>query len=902
MTKTRKQTEANRRMEYLTCHMEQELRLQEFYYLETTINTCTEPTRAFLERLQGKLDDVYNQLFQGHVKLIALKPTVATAVSPDLYNPKQFLDVQAKYFNLVEHIFTLMPANNLSRHSSVNFISNEAHTLSHVKFPAISIPKFNGDCDKWINFRNLFLSLIGSKATLSDEEKIHYLQSSLTGEAAVLVSVPSFGEARFEDVWKNLKDRYDNKLDLVNSALKQLFGFEFSAQDLGSNLKKLREIITSSTNTLKALDRPVDTWDDMLIFLVAGKLDKVSREQWDTKVGEKSDLPTFAELMSFLDSRIRICTNKKISESKPANASKVTVHSHQTASSQQSSDSSLKEKSSNQKESQSKKPPAQNFQKTFCYFCKNSLHSITHCEAFRALLHSDKNKFVQNYNLCPNCLGKHDLAKCQSSKRCLTCGGRHHTQLHAEPDSSPGGLNVHLSSGSSSTMMMLATARVLVRAPSGRTTVARAILDPCSECSIVSEPLVQGLKLGRMRTSATITGINGSTTARAISAVQVKLYPVTSNDVSVSVRALVLPKVTTYRAPAISLSELPQEWQSLQLADDFLSTDGRIDLLLGADVLGHLLEEGFLRSESSSLFAQKSIFGWVISGPVSKLQFSQQALNVHHGSLDPTSVFDLTKFWELEEVPKVSPPSKEEQECEDHFVTTHKRLPDGRFEVSLPFLTNPPELGSSRLIAEKQLLRTEQRMNKNTELAQQYRAFMTEYDNLGHMSCIGPVTSHYSGQNLLTHFPILREESQTTKFRIVFNGSASTANSISLNDCLHVGPCLLNDLPAILCRWRFHKFVLKCDVAKMFRQIRVNPTDRKWQCILWRHFSNEPIQLYELNTVTYGIRASPFLANRVVRQLSLEASSDFPEASKVLEKEDYVDDVFLGGGGGGGES
>ena len=26
----------------------------------------------------------------------------------------------------------------------------------------------------------------------------------------------------------------------------------------------------------------------MLIFLVAGKLDKVSREQWDTKVGEKS--------------------------------------------------------------------------------------------------------------------------------------------------------------------------------------------------------------------------------------------------------------------------------------------------------------------------------------------------------------------------------------------------------------------------------------------------------------------------------------------------------------------------------------------------------------------------------------------------------------------------------------
>lgn len=81
----------------------------------------------------------------------------------------------------------------------------------------------------------------------------------------------------------------------------------------------------------------------------------------------------------------------------------------------------------------------------------------------------------------------------------------------------------------------------------------------------------------------------------------------------------------------------------------------------------------------------------------------------------------------------------------------------------------------------------------------------------------------------------------------------------------------------------------------MFRQILVSPEDRNYQCILWRDSVDVSLQVYELNTVTYGMRSSPYLANRVIRQLALDEQSKFPAAASVLYNDTYVDDTFVGG-------
>jgi hypothetical protein len=48
-----------------------------------------------------------------------------------------------------------------------------------VKLPNIDLPKFDGNYERWIPFRDLFEFLIASNLTLSPAQKLHYLRVSV---------------------------------------------------------------------------------------------------------------------------------------------------------------------------------------------------------------------------------------------------------------------------------------------------------------------------------------------------------------------------------------------------------------------------------------------------------------------------------------------------------------------------------------------------------------------------------------------------------------------------------------------------------------------------------------------------------------------------------------------------
>ena len=73
----------------------------------------------------------------------------------------------------------------------------------------------------------------------------------------------------------------------------------------------------------------------------------------------------------------------------------------------------------------------------------------------------------------------------------------------------------------------------------------------------------------------------------------------------------------------------------------------------------------------------------------------------------------------------------------------------------------------------------------------------------------------------------------------------------------------------------------------------MHPDDTDLQCILWRPFPDEPIQEYQLNTVTYGTSA-PFLATRCLNKLADENQDKDPEVAQVIHNDFYVDDLLSG--------
>ena len=174
---------------------------------------------------------------------------------------------------------------------------------------------------------------------------------------------------------------------------------------------------------------------------------------------------------------------------------------------------------------------------------------------------------------------------------------------------------------------------------------------------------------------------------------------------------------------------------------------------------------------------------------------------------------------------------------------------------------------------------------------QLYHDFMTDYRDTGHMEVCSEKVEIESCY-FLPHHGVLKKYTTTPKLRTVFNGSAKDKNGFSINDKLHRGPNLLPDLSELILGWMKYKFVFVSDIRQMFRQILINKGDRKYQLILWRFDVNKDIDLWYLNTVTYGMICGPYLAIRVLHQLDKDEGSNYPLGAYILEKETYMDDTI----------
>ncbi|XP_041769598.1 uncharacterized protein LOC121592267 [Anopheles merus] len=253
----------------------------------------------------------------------------------------------------------------------------------------------------------------------------------------------------------------------------------------------------------------------------------------------------------------------------------------------------------------------------------------------------------------------------------------------------------------------------------------------------------------------------------------------------------------------------------------------------------------------------------------------------------------MKRFFTIEDLSEKPSWSVEEAACERFYTETTTRDESGKYIVKLP---RKPDMigrmGESRMIALRRFLAIERRLEREPETRKAYTEFMDEYLHLGHMSKV--VSDRTTAEcYYLPHHPVFKADSTTTKCRVVFDASSKTSTGVSLNDTMMVGPTLQQDGASILLRFRTHQVALTADVAKMYRQVWVHPDDRKLQRILWRSSPSDPIEEFELNTVTYGTAAAPFLAVRTLQQTREDHKEEFPIAAS-REHDFYVDDFVSG--------
>lgn len=197
----------------------------------------------------------------------------------------------------------------------------------------------------------------------------------------------------------------------------------------------------------------------------------------------------------------------------------------------------------------------------------------------------------------------------------------------------------------------------------------------------------------------------------------------------------------------------------------------------------------------------------------------------------------------------------------------------------------------SRSVALRMVFAMERKTARTPGLDAKYAEFMREMLDLKHLQLW---TGKEQPSYFLPHHAIPRHHDPLGRIRVVFNASAKAASGRSLNEEMHAGPKLQDDLWMVTLRWRFFRVVVAADIEKMYRQILLDPADRKFHGILFRFSPSDPITTYVINTVIYGQGPTAFLALRVLEQLLHDEGARFPLAVPVVKRNRYIDDFMFG--------
>ncbi|XP_055850540.1 uncharacterized protein LOC129915103 [Episyrphus balteatus] len=908
----------------------QELRLKEFqndyeqFCEKIGKDTAARSSKGFMNTWLVEVENTFKLAKKDHTSIVN---NSADPAKEKYLESETFTKIKLIYFDfngkLQDLLDEICPERENTYFDTSRLNNTTKSSVCEIKLKRIEIKPFSGDYEDWFEFQNMFESMVHHNVDLSDIQKLQYLLSSLAKTPLELIShLPIEGKS-YSSAWEILVDRYKNTRKLVNAQIRRLMEQQKHTHESASGLKSLHDVTTSCIHALANLNIKVDAWDCILIYVVYQKLPLQTQKEWEFRLGTSKVLPDWKTFAAFLQARF-------------------------SSLEQIYDDKEFKHPASN---TSSFRKPSGSFHtnKQFsCRLCKAD-HGIRFCRQFSIMGVKARIEAMKRNSICSNCLGyDHHSSTCSSSNRCIKCGLKHHTMLHIETQQNRNNTNLpntssqrqnnnsahhqnqfrrqgnnyenynvnlvqnpdHFSLQSSEqenstnpqtartffnnirSKGLLATARVKVFAPNGTAHVLRALIDPGSEISFVTENVTQLLKLKKEKTLVNVTGLGQTLTGTSKSKVDLTIYSMTNPLFSLEIQAFVLSQLTTL-VPTQEVDS--SDWihlDNLSLADPWFSIPGKIDLLLGADVYASIILEGLVKKKIGSPVAQQTELGWILTGSFrSEGQQTKQTVQNHFNAI----MAEVRRFWEIEENLDYRKLTLEEEKCQQHYNETFQRKEDGRYEVQLPFKNNiRPILGDSKRAAMARFFQLEKRMAMNKKLKDEYSSCINEYLTMGHMKEVTSVTAITEGNHYYLPHHAVFKESTTTKLRVVFDASCPTSTGLSLNDHLMVGPRLQRDIIDLIAQWRKFKIAFAADISKMYRQIWMAPKDTIYQLILWRDSDTEPIKTFALNTVTFGTASAPYLAVRTLQQIALDVENTQPHVAKAINEGFYVDDFLYG--------
>ncbi|KAI9575733.1 hypothetical protein GQX74_013605 [Glossina fuscipes] len=153
--------------------------------------------------------------------------------------------------------------SNQTIHVSHAILSDEKYDT--VKLPNIELREFSVDATTWIAWFDEFTSLVHNNERLHIFTKLHHLVSKLSPAAWARIAGIKIIVENYEIILQRLKDRFENKKIIGKQHIKKIFEHP---KIIHANAADLRELIDTMNNHLiglKNINRPVESWDDLMV-------------------------------------------------------------------------------------------------------------------------------------------------------------------------------------------------------------------------------------------------------------------------------------------------------------------------------------------------------------------------------------------------------------------------------------------------------------------------------------------------------------------------------------------------------------------------------------------------------------------------------------------------------------
>lgn len=782
--------------------------------------------------------------------------------------------------------------------------ANSSQNTTKVKLPKLHLPKFKGDIVNFSSFWDIYESTIHTNKSLSSIDKYNYLKSYLEGEAARAIAGLPLTDANYEVAVTILKQRYGNKQQVISAHMDELLNIP-TCGDKVHQLKFVYDKINVHVRGLEALGVDSEKYGSLLIPIIMARLPK----EISLRVARRTSEEVWV-INDILEIIRREVEAREMSENVK-----------------------IKGAATNEnliKKSQSKFTPTASALHTDtrlnCVFC-NSDHYSAACDQITDT--AERRQILKREGRCFLCLRKnHRVSECKRSKNCRSCGKKHHQSICFPREKSSALNNQTAQQRSSSTeiqdvevvttniarsrtSIILQTARAFVRGKENDITIsARILFDSGSQRSYITKALRDRLNIPRGKCETLHLNTFGGNAHRRQQCDVVELL-LRKNGEEISVNALTFPTICSKLPTSIEINRYPH-LQSLQLADDFESQNGTIDILIGSDYYWDFVTGNVVKGDSGPV-AVESKLGWILSGRAENYESNVDITNeesevnlILQSEIGTNEIQDnlkniLSQFWQTESIGicNLDNENVADKTVSEQFLNEINH--DGeRYSVKLPWKQSMGVLPDHYNLSVTRTNYLFQRLKRNAGLLSKYDNMIQDQLRSGIIEKVHKEEKNNDINKRIHYMPhhgVVREDKTTTKLRIVYDGSASDNSNVSLNSCLKQGPNLIPSIFNILLRFRLHKIGLIADIEKAFLMIGIHPDDRDALRFLWFknvEERNPEMVVYRFCRLVFGLRPSPsILGSTIQHHLSLYEHEQ-PEIVKELQDSLYVDDLTSG--------